>query len=157
MLCMIFIKKVISIFVVDLNKWDIELILILAGFGFELLENIAEHPGYYASFLPFLSSTHSIGLTAASLPVSKDSPIIPINTIIDDRLSNSLKYFFLWYSLIKNLFETELMMISCIRHLITRYIDVYYLLVLYLERNSNVSYVYYFCLESLFGFILANT
>ena len=94
---------------------------------FKLLEYICKHTWYNSSFCPFFPSTHRKSLPTARLAIRKNSAIIAIKAVINDGLGNYFEYLLLSDSLRKNLLETELMMISCIRHFVPGRIQGYYL------------------------------
>lgn len=115
---MIFIQQIISIFVIDFDKGNIEEIVILILFSFEPLKNIAKNSGYYTPICPFFPSTHSESLAAASLPIGKNGSIVSLKTVINDRFGDNLKNLCLINRFRENLFVIELMMIFCIGHFI---------------------------------------
>ena len=93
----------------------------------KLFEYISKHTGYNSSFCPFFPSTHRKSLPTARLAIRKNSAIIAIKAVINDGLGNYFEYLLLSDSLRKSLLETELMMISCIRHFVPGRIQGYYL------------------------------
>ena len=58
------------------------------------------------------SSTHSVGLPAASLPVSKNSPIVSLEAVLNNRQFYIFEDFLLTYALVKHPSETKIIAIE---------------------------------------------
>lgn len=116
---MVLVEQIIRIFVVNFDERNIELVLILRSSKLELFENIAQNSGDDPSLCPLLASAHGVSLSAAGLPICKNSAIVPVKTVVNYRFSHNLKYLLLTRPLSKSLFEAEFMMVSRVGHFIS--------------------------------------
>ncbi len=108
-----FIKQVVCIFIINLNKWNLKFIGIVHS-PFKLLKDIAEHSGNNSSLFPLVTPIHSECFSTACLTICKYRAIVAFQAIVDDWLGKRVKYLLLRCIFRKDLIEHKLILVFSI-------------------------------------------
>ncbi len=107
------LQQVVSIFVVNLDVRHAEFVLDMMTMLLEELKNVTEDSWNDPSFLPVIAATHCKSLSTAGLAVCKDGPIVPFETVVNDRFCQMLENLLLSAFLFKDMAEPVLMLFFC--------------------------------------------
>lgn len=86
-----FLQQIVGALVVNFDIWNTQFKNHCFLVPVELLKNVTEDAGNYASFLPLITSAHRECFSTACLSVSEYCPVITFQTVVDNRFCQSLE------------------------------------------------------------------